>query len=86
VTQPVYTHVRYEKTTYGGNEVSNSDSILRWLGESLKSGGIESQLEKMRRLLVLVATDWVSENPHRVDEVARAIKAEGYCHRIDSED
>jgi hypothetical protein len=74
--------VEYERTAFRGDTVTEQDSIHWWIESSLKKGGIESQVQKLRNLLAIVGEHWLVANPQRVDDVATAIECEGYRHKI----
>lgn len=74
--------VEYERTSYRGDTQDERDSINWWIDSNLKKGDIESQIHKLRSLLVIVSEQWLMINPQRVNEIATAIECEGHKHKI----
>lgn len=70
------------KAVYRGSEVERFESLPSWVTENLKSGGIESQLEKMQKLVAMMATEWLSSREHRIGDAVEALGVDGYGHKI----
>jgi hypothetical protein len=74
--------VEYKKSVFNGDTETEHDSVYWWIESNLRNGSIESQIQKLRNLMVVVAEQWLSENQQRVAEVATAIECSGYKHKI----
>ena len=59
-----------------------NEPVGDWLESSLDRGGLESQIEKSRRLLVLMVAERLERHPEMLEKVAKEIDYEGWGHAL----
>lgn len=48
----------------------------------MSGGGIEDRIEKIKKLLSVMADDFLTRNPDRLDEVVRTVDCSGLGHKL----
>lgn len=74
VTYNVYSHKK------GDQEVD--EDLHLWLSSWMRVGGIESELVRLRELVILFTEDMLVEHPERIDRVVDILDAGGTDHKI----
>lgn len=74
--------VSYKTYTYHDNEKIVDEDLGLWLSSWLGNQGIESQLTKLRELVILFTEDMLAKHPDRIGKVADILDAKGYEHEV----
>ena len=53
-----------------------------WILDNVQKQGIEQRLEKLTKLVAIIAAKWIEENPDKIADVANAIDCHGVEHEV----
>lgn len=74
--------VSYKTYTYHDDEKIIDEDLGLWLSSWLEHQGIESQIKKLRELVILFTEDMLAKHPDRIGKVADILDACGQEHVV----
>lgn len=75
--------IKYKSYNFLGRDGERHDELLcSWLYYNLSTGSIEEKIKKFGELLTVMAEDFLTRNPEKLEDVVRAIDCQGTQHKL----